>query len=229
MATFDGFSKNLVKFLKQLQKNNNRDWFAENKSRYESEVLFPALEFIGAMQSPFKKVSPYFKVIPKRMGGSLMRVYRDTRFSKDKTPYKTNVGIHFRHEAGKDVHAPGFYFHIDPKEVFVGAGVWHPDGPTIKKIRTHIVQESNAWNRITNSKKLLATFERYGESLKRAPRDFEADHPLIDDLKRKDHILMMNLKHSDLQNKDLVNQVTGLFKQTKPYVRFLCDALRLPC
>ena len=229
MSSFNGFSKDLVKFLKALEKNNNREWFAENKQRYESDVREPALEFITAMQTPFKKVSPYFNVIPKRSGGSLMRIYRDIRFAKDKTPYKTNVGIHFRHEFGKDVHAPGFYFHIDSKEVFIGAGVWHPDSTALKKIRTHIVEESKLWKRVSKSKKLLGTFDHFGDSLKRPPRDFNPEHPLIEDLKRKDHMLVTYLKHSELQNKDLANHVAGLFKQMKPFVRFLCDALRLPC
>ena len=229
MSNFNGFSKDLLKFLRQLQKNNNREWFQANKSRYETDVLAPALEFIESMQSPFKKISPYFRVIPKRMGGSLMRVYRDTRFSKDKTPYKTNVGIHFRHEAGKDVHAPGFYFHIDPKEVFLGAGVWHPDNTSLRKIRNWIVEESASWKRITRNKKLNSTFTREGDSLKRPPRDFDPDHPLIEDLKKKDHVLVTTLTHSELQDKDIVKNVASLFKQTKPYVRFLCDALKLPC
>ncbi|MEM7282905.1 MAG: TIGR02453 family protein, partial [Pseudomonadota bacterium] len=135
MNQFTGFKPNLVRFLKQLEKNNDRAWFQENKHRYESDVLAPALEFIDAMATPLHKISPHFNAIPKRMGGSLMRVYRDTRFSKDKTPYKTNVGIQFRHQLGKDVHAPGYYFHIDPKSVFIGVGIWHPENKTLAKIR----------------------------------------------------------------------------------------------
>ena len=121
---FTSFEPKLVKFLGQLSRNNNRDWFKENKTRYEAEVLFPALAFVEAFQPYLKKISPYFLAVPKRVGGSVMRIYRDTRFGKDKTPYKTNVGIHFRHEMGKDVHCPGFYLHIEPKECFLGAGIW---------------------------------------------------------------------------------------------------------
>ncbi len=132
---FEGFTPETIRFFTQLSKNNNRDWFAKNKSRYEDVVLNPALELVTDMEAPLKKVSPHFLAIPKRSGGSLMRIYRDTRFSKDKTPYKTNLGIHFRHEIGKDVHAPGFYFHIDREQIFIGAGIWHPDSSTLKKIR----------------------------------------------------------------------------------------------
>ncbi|MDZ4851199.1 MAG: TIGR02453 family protein, partial [Pirellulaceae bacterium] len=106
---FQGFSTETFKFLRDLAKHNDRDWFAENKQRYEDDVLAPSLAFIESMQPFVRKLSPYLTAIPKRVGGSLMRIYRDTRFSKNKTPYKTNVGIHFRHEIGGDVHGPGFY------------------------------------------------------------------------------------------------------------------------
>ena len=132
---FNGFSREMVKFYSELRENNERDWFNANKQRYLDDVAEPALDFIRAMEAPLKKVSPYFTAIPKRSGGSLLRIYRDTRFSKNKTPYKTNLGIHFRHEVGKDVHAPGFYFHFDLDEVFIGAGVWCPASEPLNKIR----------------------------------------------------------------------------------------------
>ena len=223
------FQPALVKFLRELKKNNNRDWFNHNKSRYEQELLEPALEFISALQTPFQqKVSRHFKVVPKRTGGSLMRIYRDTRFSKDKTPYKTNLGIHIRHELGKNVHAPGFYFHIDPKEVFLGAGVWHPDNLALRKIREAIVDEPAKWKRIIKAKKLTDQLQRTGDSLKRPPRDFDPDHPLIDDLKLKDHVVIANLETKQLYEKGIVDRTISIFSASKPYVRFLCDALRQP-
>ena len=222
------FEPSLIKFLKELKRNNNRDWFNANKQRYEDEVRGPALEFITALQIPFKKISPHFRVLPKKTGGSLMRVYRDTRFSKDKTPYKTNVGIHIRHEFGKDVHAPGFYFHIEEKEIFVGAGVWHPDNQALKKIRIAIVEDPTKWKRVSRGKKFAHHFELAGDSLKRPPRDFDPEHPLIVDLKRKDHFGLTRLSPKDLYDKNLVANTIERFAATKPYVRFLCDALRIP-
>ena len=112
------FNPETLSFLNELAQNNNRDWFNENKVRYEEQVLDVALLFIQSMQKPLREIAPHFTAIPKRMGGSLMRVYRDTRFSKNKTPYKTNIGIQFRHEQAKDVHSPGFYVHVDPEQVF---------------------------------------------------------------------------------------------------------------
>jgi uncharacterized protein (TIGR02453 family) len=100
------FEKHTIAFLEELAANNNREWFKENKPRYEEQVLDVALRFIESMQAPLTKIAPHFTAIPQRMGGSLMRVYRDTRFSKNKLPYKTNIGIQFRHEQAKDVHSP---------------------------------------------------------------------------------------------------------------------------
>lgn len=225
---FQGFPKDSIKFFKDLAKNNEREWFQENKSRYEASVLNPALALVTDMAAPLKKITPHFLAVPKKSGGSLMRIYRDTRFSKDKTPYKTNLGVHFRHETGKDVHAPGFYFHVDAKEVFVGAGIWHPDNKTLGQIRTLIDEESSRWKRVTRGKKFRVTFKPHGDSLKRPPRGFDADHPLIDDLRLKDHIALAALKHADLYDAKLINKLTDHFKVALPYVRMLCDSLHLP-
>ena len=228
MPEFNGFSPELLKFLKQLSKNNERDWFQQNKPRFESCFMEPALDFIRAMEKPLQKVSPHFTAVAKRSGGSLMRIYRDTRFSKNKAPYKTNMGIHFRHEVGKDVHAPGFYFHIAPGEIFFGAGVWHPDSGAISMIREAIDEDSARWKRIVNGKTLKNNFERHGESLKRPPRGYEKDHPMIDELKRKDHLVLCHLEESDLYDPNLVKLIVERMKQTRPMLRFLCDALHLP-
>ena len=180
------------------------------------------------METPLKKVSPHFVAIPKRSGGSIMRIYRDTRFSKNKTPYKTNLGIHFRHEAGKNVHAPGFYFHIDPQEVFFGAGIWHPDNPTLNQIRALIDDDQARWKRVTNRKAYRARFEPAGDTLKRPPKGYEETHPLIVDLKRKDHIGIAQFSRKDLYSEKLVQTVIQDIKLSKSFVSFICDALRLP-
>jgi uncharacterized protein (TIGR02453 family) len=226
-AQFSGFHPQTIQFLDELASHNNRDWFQKNKSRYESEVLEPALQFIEAVQVPLRRVTPHFLAVAKRTGGSLMRVYRDTRFSKDKTPYKTNVGIHFRHELGKDVHAPGFYLHISPEECFVGAGIWHPDSKTLAKIRKTIDKDQAGWKRVAMGKAFLRQFQRIGDSLKRPPKGFDADHPLIDELKRKDFVASAELDYDELFSDDVVKNVVGKFKKSAPMVRFLCNALGL--
>ena len=227
--TFNGFPRELITFYEELKENNNRDWFNANKDRYLACVAEPALDFIRAMEEPLrKKVSPHFTAIPKRSGGSLLRIYRDTRFSKNKTPYKTNLGIHFRHEVGKDVHAPGFYFHFDLDRVFIGAGVWSPATEPLNKIRATIDDHAARWKRIIGKKVFRETFELYGSTLIRPPRGYEKDHPLIVDLKRKDHIAMITLKRKDFFSKSIVDDTIKRMKLAMPYVRFLCDALHLP-
>jgi len=222
---FPGFPLGLLHFLNDLSKNNKRDWFQANKSRYETELLEPSLAFIEAMAAPLERISPHFCAVPKKMGGSLMRIYRDVRFAKDKRPYKTNVGIHFRHELGKDVHAPGFYFHIAPDEVFLGAGIWHPDSKTLGKIRKAIDKNPAAWKKAQGGKAFRDRFEFRGDSLVRPPKGFNAEHPLIDDLRRKDHIGVYHLDHDALFDPAIVKEAAAAFRAAKPFMAFLCRAI----
>lgn len=227
-SQFSGFQPSVFRFLKTLKANNNRDWFQKNKSRYEDELLAPCQAFIGAFQPQLKRVSPHFLADDRRVGGSLMRIYRDTRFGKDKTPYKTNVGIHFRHEMGKDVHCPGFYVHLAPGECFLGAGIWHPDTESLKKIRGAIDEEPAKWKRARDQKQFRSHFDLVGDSLKTAPRDFPKDHPLIEDLKRKDFIGVKQLRDADVLDQDFMQATTEAFIASRVFMRFLCDALRIP-
>ena len=227
-SVLNGFKPSTLKFLKELKLNNNRDWFMQNKSRYEAEVLSPTLDYIAAMGEPLAMISPHFNAIPKRMGGSLMRVNRDMRFSKDKTPYKTNIGIQFRHSFAKDVHAPGYYVHIDPNEVFIGIGTWHPPSDALLKIREHIVEHPKKWVSVRNKINGYSEFNLVGDKLKTAPRGFDKDHPLIDDLRWKDFIAAKNLDVSEIQKDNFVDVSASLFKSATPYMKFLCDAVGVP-
>ena len=118
------FTSESFAFLRELSKNNNREWFAANKKRYEAELRDPALRFISDFGPRLNRIAPRLVADPRPVGGSMFRIYRDTRFAADKTPYKTAVGIRFPHRAASDVHSPGFYLHLEPSEVFVGAGIW---------------------------------------------------------------------------------------------------------
>ena len=224
-AKFGGFHPSAIQFLDELAGHNNRDWFAKHKPRYESDVLEPALAFVEAMQVPLGKISPHFLAIPKRTGGSLMRIYRDTRFSHDKTPYKTNVGIHFRHEKGKDGHAPGFYLHISPEECFVGAGIWHPDSKSLAKIRKTIHKDPAGWKRVSRGRAFANRFRLDGDSLKRPPKGFDKEHPMIEDLKRKDFVGLAELDYDQLFDDKVVRTVCSHFKSASPLVKFLCEAV----
>lgn len=222
------YSKNTFDFLQKLSGNNNRTWFNERKTLYEEAVRSPSLAFIEAMEPGIKSLSPNFTAVAKKTGGSLMRIYRDARFSKDKTPYKTNVGIQFRHIAGKDVHAPGFYLHISPDECFVGAGIWRPDSKSLSNIREMISDSPNAWKTITRNK----TFQRYyslsGDSLKTYPRGYAKDHPMIDDLKRKDFIAIHPLSRKEVLGPNLTETIHHRFKVASDLMDYLCNALELP-
>lgn len=218
------FNRKTVAFLKTLSENNNRDWFNENKQRYEDEVRVPALDYIESMGQHMAKISPHFIVSAKKVGGSLMRVHKDIRFSKDKTPYKTNIGIHFKHARGKDVHAPGFYLHIEPGEVFIGAGIWRPESSTLKNVRTLIDEYPDEWKKLSTKITDKGGFHLAGESLKRPPLGFAKDHSFIEDLKRKDFIAVQNLKVSSVYAKDFEKNTAKLFKAASPLVEFICNA-----
>lgn len=228
MTTFDGFPKDTIEFLTDLRDNNNRDWFNENKTRYEQSFVQPSLQLIEALQRPLGKIAPMLKVEPKRMGGSLMRIYKDTRFSNDKTPYKTNIGIQFRHAAGKDVHAPGVYVHIDPDECFFGAGAWRPDSPTLLQFRTAIVEKPAAWKRATRSSKFSATFNMYDDRLKTPPRGFDKEHPLVEDLRLKSFLCACTFERSMVESAELVREIPKLVKAAAPLMAFLCEAMGQP-
>jgi len=223
MAEF--FCEDTFSFLSRLGENNNRDWFHEHKNEYEQHVREPALGFIRAMQPELARFAPHFIAVDKKVGGSLMRVYRDVRFGKNKQPYKTNIGIQFRHELGKDVHAPGFYLHIEAHEVFVGAGIWHPDSQTLKKIRTYIDAHPTRWQDALNDKAFNKAFSLAGDSLKRAPKGYPLDHPMINELKRKDFIAIAPLMPELISEDGLVSFIASYFETAQPLMQQLCCAV----
>ncbi|MBI4808893.1 MAG: DUF2461 domain-containing protein [Nitrosomonadales bacterium] len=221
------FSKQTFAFLSALAENNERAWFEAHQQEYEDFVRTPALDFISGMSDEMPAISRHFLAQPKKVGGSLMRIYRDTRFSRDKTPYKTNIGIQFRHEVGKDIHAPGYYLHVEPGECFVGIGLWHPDADALFKIREAIAQNGDTWLAARDDKTFRKHFTLEGDSLANAPRGFAKDHPLVEDLKRKDFICLAPLNEATVTSAKLRAQVVERFRQAAPYMRFLCKALEL--
>ena len=222
------FTKATFDFLDELAANNNRAWFEANKPRYESLVREPALDFIEAMEPALKTFAPSFRAEPRKVGGSLMRVFRDTRFSRDKTPYKTNIGIQFRHALGKDVHAPGFYVHVATDECFFGAGCWHPEADVLGKLRDLIAQKPEKWFAVRDDKKFAAQWELWGERLTRPPRGYAADHPAIEDIKRKDFVAIASLSRHEVTGTGLVNLASKRFSEAAPFMQFLCKALEVP-
>ena len=218
----------LFRFLRDLKANNNRAWFQENRDRYERNARGPALAFVAAFGPHLERISPHFVADPRPVGGSMFRIHRDTRFAADKSPYKTAIGLHFRHEDAKDAHAPGFYLHLEPRQCFMGLGLWHPETAVARQVRAAIVDDPKAWKRAVNGARFRQELELAGDSLKRPPAGLDADHPLIEDLKRKDFMAVHQLTQAEVTSKTFLPQFAKLCKTGMPLVAFLCDALGVP-
>lgn len=221
------FSPDTFDFLKELGDNNNRQWFLENKSRYEDFVKYPALCFINDFSLHLKEISNHFLADPRPIGGSLFRIYRDARFSKDKNPYKTNIGIQFRHSKGKDVHAPGFYLHIEPGNVIIAVGIWRPDSATLAKIRETIIEEPSRWKKAIKEELFCEVFKLSGDSLRRAPKGYNPKHLMIEDIKRKDFIGTAQLSQKAIMNSNFLDEFSMKCNKGSSLVKFLCNALGL--
>ena len=215
------FTPELFDFLRQLKRHNNREWFARNKGRYQQAVLDPALLFIGSFASELAKLSRHFVADPRPTRGSLFRIYRDTRFSADKLPYKTHVGIHFSHNAGKDAHAPVFYLHLQSENCFAAAGVWHPDNPTLTGIRNAIVRQPERWAKVRRK------LELEGDSLARPPRGYDPQHPFIEDIKRKDYLASVALTEAQVCGPEFMREFSAACQMMSPLVEFTTQALGL--
>jgi uncharacterized protein (TIGR02453 family) len=228
-TSFPGFPPAMFTFLGDLARNNDRPWFEANKDRYRQDVVAPMSDFITAMAPHLRKISPHYRADPRPNGGSMFRIYRDVRFSRDKRPYKEHAACHFRHEAGRDAHAPGFYLHLAPGEVFFGGGIWLPPAPELKRIRDAISRDAGGWSRVVNNGKLKAAFGGVrGDSLTRPPKGFDADSPHIEDIKRKSFFAMRTVAPRDTLGDDFLEQVAATFAAASPLMRFICKAVEVP-
>lgn len=215
----------LFRFFRDLKKHNNREWFRKNKSRYEDVVRNPLLELVSDFAPRLHRISPHLVADPRPNGGSLFRIYRDIRFSKDKTPYKTAAGVRFPHEATKNVHTPGFYLHLEPGSVFAGAGIWHPESKTLRQVRDAIVADPKGYQRSISGKAFKSGCKLGGESLKRPPKGYDPEHPLIDELKRKDFIAYAELTEKQACARDFESRLAKAFRAMAPYTAYLTRAV----
>lgn len=225
MSTY--FSPDTLKFLRALARNNNRPWFHAHAADYERHVREPFLNLIADLQTPLAKISPHLRADPRKSGGSLFRIHRDTRFAGDKTPYKTWAGARLFHERRREVAAPSFYLHIAPKDCFAGGGIWHPEPPTLKRIRDFLVDNPAAWKRATRGKAFLQHFAFWGDSLSRPPRGYDAQHELIEDLKRRNFAAGEEFSEAVACSTELLPTVVATFKRLAPMIDYLCAALDL--
>lgn len=227
MSVFNGFPEDFFRFFDELKKNNNRDWFNANKPRYHASVVQPMGEYITGVAPYLQGISPFYKADPRPHGGSMFRIYRDTRFAKDKTPYKTHAACHFRHQAGRDAHAPGFYMHIETDRVSFGGGVWLPPSRQLGLIREFIADNPSAWEKLTRSAAVRKLGGVKGDSLKRPPRGYDPDARHLEDLKRKSFFLMADAGVELALGPELVTESARVFRTVGKLNHFITDALGL--
>jgi uncharacterized protein (TIGR02453 family) len=222
------FTPALYRFLRELKANNDREWFNANKDRFVADLRDPALAFILAFGQHLDRISPHFRADPRANGGSLFRIYRDVRFAKDKSPYKTHAGIYFPHQAGKNAHTPGFYLNLEPGSNWVGVGIWRPDSPTLKMLRDHVAAHPAKWRRAVANKAFKERFTVTGDSLKRPPKGYDPEHPLLDVLKLKDFTAVARLTQRQVTAPGFVREFGAVCRAGSPLVRFVCEAIGQP-
>ncbi len=221
------FTPETFGFFKRLSENNNRDWFAVHKQEYETLAKDPMLRFIADIDGPLKEISPRFSAVPKINGGSLFRIYRDTRYSKDKTPYKTWLAAKFFHEERRKISSPVFYLHMAPGEILVGGGLWHPPSEVLRRLRDFLVSNPRAWKLAVHNAEFRGSYELQGRSLKRYPRGFDPEHELIEDLRRQDFVAGITFDEAVCYEPDFMDRVLEVYAGLSPMMDYLCAALDL--
>ena len=226
MTTY--FSDASFRFLRALARHNDKTWFTANKQKYEDHVRQPFLRLLTDLQPDLAALSTEFRSDPKTVGGSLFRIYRDARFSSDKSPYKPWQGARLYHQRRKQVPAPSFYLHLQPDACFVGAGLWHPEPVTQRRIRQFIVDNPGGWKATAHAPKFRARFD-FGdnEMLARPPRGFPADFEFIEDLKHKNFVFLRALDNETVTGTRLRQVLAADLAALAPFVDYLCAALDL--
>lgn len=214
----DHISPSTLKFLKELKRNNDRDWFEKNKPRYK-DAQADLVDFVD-------QLIPHLSEFDKSIGGidakkTVFRIYRDVRFSKNKEPYKTNMGAHI--QAGSKMQPrAGYYIHIEPGSCFLAGGAYMPPGPWLKAIRSEIHYNAEDLKKAISGKEFKKYFgELQGEKLKTSPRDYPADHPEIELLRMKSFLAVHELKDNELSSKGFLKHSTSVFKALYPLDTFL--------
>jgi len=215
-----------LKFLKDLKKNNNKPWFEAHRKEYEAGKS----DFAAFIQNVIDKHSKNDTTIKSIVAKDCMfRINRDVRFSKDKSPYKTNMGAYINRGGKKSVFA-GYYFHCEPGQSFVGGGLWMPMPPELSKVRQEIDYNLDTFKKIVTSKKFKAVYKDLSHEseyvLSRVPKGYEPTNPAAEYLKMKSYVSMTSLKDSDLTSKELVKKTTTAFEALQPLIDFLNESLR---
>jgi len=218
------FVPDTLLYLRELARHNDRAWFEENKPRYVSSVQDPAVRFIASMGPRLAGISPHIEADARPFGGSLSRIYRDVRFSKDKSPYRTNVGVHFSYaRPAQGESLPGFFLHIDPGQSFVASGIWHPVPQQLRRIRDAIVASPEDWQRVVGAGLTLG-----GESYVRVPAGYDPKHRHASDLRRKDFYASLPFEDDAVTAPTFPDAFESACRTLDPLNRFLAGALGLP-
>ncbi len=220
------FTPQLFDFLRELKAKNNKEWFDANKDRYIADVRDPLLAFIAAIRPRLMEISPCLVADPKPAGGSMFRIYRDTRFSKNKEPYKTVASAFFAHQTGGK-EGPGIYLHLEPDTCFLAAGLYHPDPVSRTMVTNAIAAKTDAWRDATSGKEFRKLCRIEGDSLAKLPKQYDPEHPFAEDLKRKDFIVVSYFSEKQACAKDFIDRVDHLSRVAAPYLGFIIKALKL--
>lgn len=215
------FSDETFAFLRRLKRNNRRDWFQLHKDEYERHLRQPALRLIADFGPALFEISPYLVADPRSSRGSLFRIYRDTRFSSDKRPYKTHLAMRFSHP-GRDVHSPGYYLHLEEGGCFAAAGLWHPEPPVLLQVRNAIVSRPQEWKKVRG----MLNWDD-ASKLSRPPRGFPCDHEFVEDLKLKDLGTAIEFSDRQVCSPKFLQVLAGACRGMAPLARFLSGALGL--
>jgi len=216
-------------FLRDLGAHNDRAWFEGNRERCEAELIVPALSLVRRLTADLRAVFPRIVGRDAKSGGSMTRLHRDTRFSKDKRPFHMHVGLHFWHEKGRKMEVPGFFLRVAPDEVLLATGMHAPEPIPLEKIRLAIDRDREGWKRAARNPAFLRDWGGLeGESLKRVPAPWSADHPLAEDLKRKDFTAFARWKPAEITRPGFAKKAVDCWRTSGPLMRYLCDALGLP-
>jgi len=214
-------------FLRELAAHNERAWFEANKQRYLDDVRDPLLRFVSDFAPRLAKITKHLVADPRPVGGSLFRIHRDTRFARDKSPYKTHAGVAFRHAAGRDVHGPVLYLHVEPGNVFAAAGMWHPPAEAVRAVRAAILERPDDWRRATCGAR-GAKLDDDPHALKRPPRGVDPAHELVDDLRRTSFTSSTAFGQKEACAADFPARFAQACRRKAPLVEFLAGAVGLP-
>ncbi|MDQ3288699.1 MAG: DUF2461 domain-containing protein [Pseudomonadota bacterium] len=222
------FSDASFRFLRALARNNSREWFHENKADYEKHVRVPFQRLLGDLQPLLANVSTHYRSEPASVGGSLFRIHRDTRFAHDKTPYKSWQGARLFHERRREVESPSFHIHLQPGKCFVGAGLWHPQPDTLRRIRHFVLDNPEGWRTAAHQPAFRRRYQMDdSQMLVRAPRGFPQEFEFVEDLRRRNFVAIRSLEDDVLTGSQLLASLGRDLQGMAPFVDYLCAALDL--